>query len=71
MDERYELVEMVVEREKGITASFADGHVAAFALSLGITLPELLTHYRDLINRMTEGDTYSLSSEEPVPLPRA
>jgi DUF971 family protein len=32
MEERYELVDLVVEREKGITASFADGYVATFAL---------------------------------------
>jgi prepilin-type processing-associated H-X9-DG protein len=32
VDERYELVDLVVEREKGITASFADGHVATFEL---------------------------------------
>lgn len=32
VEERYELIDLVVEREKGITASFADGHVATFAL---------------------------------------
>ena len=32
MEKRYELVDLVVEREKGITATFADGHVATFAL---------------------------------------
>ena len=32
MEERYELVDLVVEREQGITASFADGHVATFVL---------------------------------------
>ena len=30
--QRYELVDLVVERGQGITASFADGHVASFAL---------------------------------------
>ena len=32
VEERYDLVDLVVEREKGITATFADGYVAAFAL---------------------------------------
>jgi prepilin-type processing-associated H-X9-DG protein len=32
MEERYEVVNLVVEREIGITASFADGHVASFEL---------------------------------------
>ena len=33
MEQRYEVVDLVVEREKGITTTFADGHVATFALS--------------------------------------
>ena len=32
MEQRYELVDLNVEREIGITASFADGYVATFTL---------------------------------------
>ena len=30
MDDRYKLTDLVVDREEGITATFADGHVATF-----------------------------------------
>lgn len=33
MDESDELVDLVVERDEGITATFADGHVASFGLN--------------------------------------
>jgi DUF971 family protein len=33
VDDRYELVDVVVKREEGITASFADGHIATFGLT--------------------------------------
>jgi prepilin-type processing-associated H-X9-DG protein len=33
VDERYEIADLVVNREEGITATFADGHVATFELT--------------------------------------
>ncbi len=33
MDDRYEIVDMVVKRDEGITATFSDGHVATLGLS--------------------------------------
>ncbi|MEQ8841678.1 MAG: DUF971 domain-containing protein [Acidimicrobiales bacterium] len=32
MDQRYELVDLDVDREVGITARYADGHVASFTV---------------------------------------
>jgi DUF971 family protein len=64
MDDRYEVIDMVVRRDEGISATFADGHGAMFELTeLRIGCP--CTTCRDLRDR---GESPWPSPGSPTPL---
>ena len=63
MEKRDELVDLVVEREASVTASFADGHVATFGLEELRTACPCAT-CRDLRDR--ERPVWSPSSISPL-----